>query len=90
MKKYLDSREGLLRLQHDYQGRMFLVKSGVGIFFVSLIAYLAQPYFLDSDQYLMSFERLIIVGTFSLGGAYKFYFDGFRLPRNLMKGQQDE
>ena len=88
MKKYLDSREGLLKLHHEYSGRMFLMKSGVVIFFVVLIPYLAQPYFLEPEEYLMSFERLIIVGTFSLGGAYKFYFGAFQLPKSL-KGQQD-
>lgn len=89
MKKYLDSREGLLKLHHDYFGRMFLVKSGVGIFFLTLIAYLVQPYFLDPDKYVMSFERLIIVGTFTLGGAYKFYFGSFSLPKGFGKDQQD-
>lgn len=75
-KEYMNSQEALIRLRHEFEGRDFLIKAGVSIFVLAFLYFLAQPLFLEKEDYILDFDKVIIIGTFCLGGALKFYFGG--------------
>ena len=75
-KKYMNSQEAMIRLLHDIEGRAFLIRAGISIFAVTLAYFLLQPFVLSPEEYILDFDKVIIVGTFCLGTAIKFYFGG--------------